>query len=258
MAEEQVVTQEVPTFTKEQLDAAVKEARAGQDRFVQEVQDGRQIPKWVKDAGYDSAEAALAALKRTPAADGPAKRTQPAQAPDITKYVDESGNLSGQNLARYMADVQADNERRMNELLSERELAVAMQAETAHIADLAKRAPDVLVKDDPEGEEIVAAALEGLVARRSKKDAPMSRDEIAAQRAALEGYIGRVVDREVARRAAEADEARKNAPPAHKPPTGDGQPSRPEPEARPTRPGETRQSDLEKSRAAFAERHKAT
>jgi hypothetical protein len=151
--------------------------------------------------------------------------------------------------------MQAWSEQHTTTVLTERERAAAMQAETAHVADLARSASPLLVADDPEGAEIIEAALDGLVARKAKDGTPMTRGQIEELRAKVEGHYSRVADREVARRAAESADAAKRLPPNGKPSSGDGQPKVPESDKPSRAPQETMRDDRDKSRAAFLTRN---
>lgn len=245
--------QENTTYTQTQIDAAVAEAKKGQDRFVASIQEGKEVPKWVKDAGFDSAEAALAAMQRQ--GDTP-EATDTVPEFDESQYLDDDGRLTAEGRREERVYMAAVARREAQEVFRAENEAALTAAEQQYIQAAAQNAPELLLPNGDDDKEFVASLVDGLVAR-TVKDGVASSQQVAAESARAADYLTRAVDAEIARRAEKAKVEADVEAPAGGPGAGDGQPKKTVGDEAP--PNETPQARMERlrnmSRAKFAQRH---
>lgn len=219
--------QDTQTFTKQQLDEAVKAATAERDRFVSKVQVGDDLPKWAKDAGFKSRDEVLALRgqggherRETPNEDrGPKEPVF-----DRKPFLDEDGNMRPDKrvayddayekhlraVTRYEADMAAQ----------ERAEADRIAAEQRYIQRAGSSLPEHLRAEDDE--RLASAMIGGLVSSFTEDTA--SEEQVVAAQKQFTEYVERAAERLIKARAAREAEERNAAPPTGRTGTGDGPP----------------------------------
>ncbi|HUX15579.1 MAG TPA: hypothetical protein VMW52_03850 [Phycisphaerae bacterium] len=231
----------------------LQKANASKDRVIAELQEGKALPKWARDAGFQSREQLNEALKsRTP---GPQEK--PAEKPvfDAKKYANADGVMDADGLARFHADLEAWINDTTNSALDARREGDLRAAEPVYIAHVAETAPDALKTDDPADTDILAHTIEGIATHMVGEGQFIDQKVAAEARERFAAYVLKLRDKEVARLAEAAREAADAAAPAHNPGGGAGQPKPPAPDTSGLTPDQRLAQVRDKSREAFVRKH---
>jgi len=238
----------------------LQKASAAKDRAVEELQTGRKLPKWARDAGFESRDDLMEALKQrgTPADDGdddPRQPTGRTTTIDYKKYLDEDGVMNAEGFAAFAADTRADLADTVANAITAREKAAALSAEEKFLADLRENPPAGAVVEGDDG-SLFAALVDGILAKEYGEN-PTTEKQRAEAVEKAKTYIGGVAQKEAERRAAEAKAEADKEPPVHKPGGGEGAPKEPGNEKPPQSRAETIAQARQESRRTYLESRQA-